>query len=227
MKKNFDLKAYLVIGPENTLNRPVEDIVYSAVEAGFTMIQIRSKTLSARDIIECTRKAAKAIEKSQNTASLIINDRLDIYLAAKDMGIAVDGLHVGQKDIPVETARKYLGNDAILGLSAKSHELIDYVKNADISKIDYFGAGPLHATATKPDAGLQEDGTIETRAFDELTELAKISKIPVVVGGGVKASDLPELKATGVSGFFVVSAVAGAKEPYTAAKELVETWEKS
>lgn len=227
MQKIFDLKAYLVIGGENTLNRPVEDIVKQAVDAGFTMAQIRSKVMSAREIIECTRKVAEAIKNSVNNASLIINDRLDIYLAAKELGIKVDGLHLGQKDIPPDIARKYIGNDAILGVSAKSGELIDYVKNADTSFIDYFGAGPLHLTPTKPDAGVQEDGRVVTRTFEELKELATISKIPVVVGGGVKENDLPKLKQTGVSGFFVVSAVAGASNPYEAARGLVSTWEMS
>lgn len=227
MNKNFNLKAYLVIGEENTDGRPVENIVKDAVDAGFTTVQIRSKVMSARAIIECAEKTAKAIESSKNNATLIINDRLDIFLASRDMGIKVDGLHIGQTDIPPEIARKYLGKDAILGLSAKSNELIDYVKNFNIEGIDYFGAGPLHPTSTKPEAGRLSDGTIKTRTFDELKELAKISKIPVVVGGGVKVNDLKELKSAGVDGFFVVSAVTNAKNPYDAASELVKEWDKS
>ena len=227
MRKNFNLKAYLVIGEENTRDRAVESIVKDAVDAGFTMVQIRSKTMSAREIIECAEKSAKSIANSKNEATLIINDRLDIFLAARDMGIKVNGLHIGQTDIPPKTARKYLGEDAVLGVSAKSAELIDYVKTADISGIDYFGAGPLHPTATKPDAGRLANGTIKTRTFEELRELAKISKIPVVVGGGVKVSDIKALKSTGVDGFFVVSAVAGADNPYNAALELVKEWDKS
>lgn len=226
MSKNFNLKAYLVIGEENTKGRAVENIVKDAVDAGFTMAQIRSKAASARDIIECLRVSADAIKNSANDATLIVNDRLDIFLAAKDMGIKVDGLHLGQKDIPPDTARKYIGANAVLGVSARAYELIDYVKNADTSFIDYFGAGPLHLTPTKPDAGKRADGSFETRALSELTELAKISKIPVVVGGGVKTNDLPNLKKTGIDGFFVVSAVAGAENPYLAAKEMVEVWDK-
>lgn len=226
MSKNFNLKAYLVIGEENTKGRAVENIVKDAVDAGFTMVQIRSKVASARDIIECLRASADAVKNSANDATLIVNDRLDIFLAAKDMGIKVDGLHLGQKDIPPSTARKYIGEGAVLGVSARAYELIDYMKNADTSFIDYFGAGPLHLTPTKPDAGKRADGSFETRTLSELTELAKISKIPVVVGGGVKANDLPNLKKTGVDGFFVVSAVAGAENPYLAAKEMVEVWDK-
>ena len=74
------------------------------------------------------------------------------------MGVKVDGSHVGQSDIPVDVCRKFLGADSIIGLSARTTDLIDYVKTADVSDIDYFGAGPLHETPTKPDAGLTADG---------------------------------------------------------------------
>ena len=74
---------------------------------------------------------------------LLVDDRLDVILAARKQGIKVDGIHVGQSDIPVEVCREYLGNDSIIGLSARTHELLDYIKTADVSQIDYFGAGPL------------------------------------------------------------------------------------
>ena len=64
-----------------------------------------------------------------------------------------------------------------------------------------------------------------TRSFDELAQLHRISPVPVVVGGGVKAADLPALRATGVEGFFVISAVAGTADPYAAAEELVCLWQ--
>ena len=76
-----------------------------------------------------------------------------------------------------------------------------------------IGAGPLRETATKPDCGRDAQGNIITRSFEEIAELARVSKIPVVVGGGVKLPDIPALARTGVDGFFVVSAVAGAPDP--------------
>ena len=155
---------------------------------------------------------------------LVVDDRLDVVLAAREQGIKVDGIHVGQTDIPVSVCRKYLGSDAIIGLSAPTKDLINYVKNYDVSQIDYFGAGPVHETSTKPDCGMDENGKVITRTFAELKELAEASPIPVVVGGGVKTKDIKPLKQTGVHGFFVVSAVAGAADPFTAAKELVDAW---
>ena len=73
---------------------------------------------------------------------------------------------------------------------------------------------------------INSEGKVIIKTFEELGELAKISPIPVVVGGGVKAADVPELKKCGLGGFFVISAVAGAEDPYKAAKELTDGWEK-
>ena len=226
MRRKFDLSAYLVIGPENTSGRPVARVIAEAVRAGFTFVQIRAKGADAREVIELTRAAADVIaaQGKSDAVSLVMNDRLDCVLAAREQGIKVDGVHVGQTDIPVEICRKYLGADAIVGLSARTTELLDYVAHCDTACIDYFGAGPLHPTATKPEAGRTASGEIVTRSLDELAALHRISPVPVVVGGGVKAADLPALRATGVEGFFVISAVAGAAHPYSAAEELVRLW---
>ena len=226
MRTKIDLSAYLVIGPENTSGRPVARVIAEAVRAGFTFVQIRAKGADAREVIELTHAAADVIaaQGKSDVVSLVINDRLDCVLAAREQGIKVDGVHVGQTDIPVEICRKYLGADAIVGLSARTTELLAYAAHCDTACIDYLGAGPLHATATKPEAGRTASGEIVTRSLDELSELHRISPVPVVVGGGVKAADLPALRATGVEGFFVISAVAGAEHPYSAAEELVELW---
>ena len=226
MRTKIDLSAYLVIGPENTSGRPVARVIAEAVRAGFTFVQIRAKGADAREVIELTRAAADVIaaQGKSDAVSLVMNDRLDCVLAAREQGIKVDGVHVGQTDIPVEICRKYLGADAIVGLSARTTELLDYVAHCDTACIDYFGAGPLHPTATKPEAGRTASGEIVTRSLDELAALHRISPVPVVVGGGVKAADLPALRATGVEGFFVISAVAGAEHPYSAAEELVCLW---
>ena len=146
---------------------------------------------------------------------------------AREQGIAVDGVHVGQSDIPVEVCRKLLGPDAIVGLSARCEEMLEYVKTADMSLVDYLGIGPLHETETKRDCGRAADGSIITKSFEDLAALHAASPVPIVVGGGVKTADLPQLKATGVDGFFVVSAVCSADDPCAAAKELVDTWQQA
>ncbi len=228
IRENFDISAYFVVGPENTKGRTVLPIIKDVIDAGFSCVQIRSKVASARELIELTRAAADVIAQAgkSDEVALLVDDRLDVVLAARKQGIKVDGIHVGQSDIPVDVCREYLGDDSIIGLSARAHELFDYIKTADVSQIDYFGAGPLHETSTKPDCGLDMDGKVITRSFNDLTKLAKISPIPVVVGGGVKLADIPQLAATGVDGFFVVSAVAGADDPGQAAGELAAAWKK-
>ena len=229
MRKNFDISAYLVVGPENTLGRPVADVIRAAVANGFTCLQIRSKTASARELIALCREAADVLRElgKSDEVVLLVNDRLDVALAAREAGIKVDGIHVGQSDIPAGVCRKYLGDDAVIGLSARTNELLDYVRHADTSAIDYFGAGPLHETPTKKDCGRDAEGHVITRSFAELTELHRISPVPVVVGGGVKARDLPALRKTGVDGFFFFFAVAGADDPAAAARELVKTWQSA
>lgn len=226
MRNRFDLSAYLVVGPENTKGRPVVSVIKDGVEAGFTCVQIRSKIASAQELIQLTREASEVIAqlgKSQEV-TLLVNDRLDVVLAARKQGIKVDGIHVGQSDIPVDVCREYLGEDAVIGLSSRTHEMLEYIKTADVSQVDYFGVGPLHETMTKPDCGLDVDGKVVTRSLEEIAELVQLSKVPVVVGGGVKLGDIPPLARTGVAGFFVVSAVSEAENPKQAAAELVKAW---
>lgn len=228
MRNKLDISAYFVVGPENTKGRPVAPIIRDAVDAGVTCVQVRSKTASARELIELTGQASGVIAQTGKSGivTLLVNDRLDVVLAAKKQGINVDGIHVGQSDIPVDVCREYLGPDAIVGLSARTHELFEYIKNADVSLIDYFGAGPLHETTTKPDSGLDVDGKKITRSIAEIKTLAQLSSIPVVVGGGVKLADIPSLAQTGVDGFFVVSAISEADDPGDAAANLVKIWNR-
>ncbi|SEN67154.1 thiamine-phosphate diphosphorylase [Mesobacillus persicus] len=226
IRKNINISAYLVVGPENTKNRPVGTIIKDAIEAGFTCIQIRSKVASALELIQLTREASEVIAQAgkSDEVALLVNDRLDVILAARKQGIKVDGIHVGQSDIPVDVCREYLGDDSIVGVSARTHELFEYIKTVDVSQIDYFGAGPLRETKTKPDCGMDLDGKIVIRSLDEISELAKLSPIPVVIGGGVKLADIPPLAQTGVDGFFVVSAVTEADDPKLEATNLVIAW---
>ena len=226
MRKALDISSYLVIGPENTLGRPIEDVIGAALGAGFTCVQVRAKVCSARELMACAKTVAEAIERAgaSERVALLVDDRLDVAYAAREAGVKVDGVHVGQSDVPVEACRKLLGPDAIVGLSARADGMLEYVKTADMSLVDYLGVGPLHETATKPDCGRAQDGTIITKSIDDLRELAEASPVPIVVGGGVKVADIPLVASTGVDGFFVVSAVCAADDPARAARELVDAW---
>ena len=228
IRKNLDISKYFVVGPENTNGRPVSQMMKAVVDAGFTCIQLRSKEASAQEMIELAGQSAQIIAeagKSDKTA-LLIDDRLDVVLAARKQGIKVDGIHVGQSDIPVEVCREYLGDDSTIGLSARTHELFEYIKTADVSRIDYFGAGPLHPSSTKPNCGQDTDGRILVRSLEDIRLLASLSPIPVVVGGGITINDIPGLAQTGTDGFFVVSAIAGSPNPYDEALRLAKAWDE-
>lgn len=228
-RKALDLSSYLIVGPENTKGRPVPDIVRAALGAGFTCVQVRSKIATAREMLALVHACAdvRAELGLAERVALLVDDRLDLVLAARVLGIAVDGVHVGQTDVPPDICRELLGPDAIVGLSAPREELLRCIRAGDLSCVDYLGAGPLRPTASKPDAGLLPDGTRHLRTMDELQTLAQASSIPIVVGGGVTEADLPAIKETGAAGFFVISAVAGADEPARAAQELVTTWRQA
>lgn len=228
LRKTFDLSIYFVVGPENVPENSFRDIVRQAVEGGITFLQVRSKVASSREFMELGRIAAQEIESAgkQDKIALVINDRVDIALALRLEGVKIDGVHLGQSDLPVDLARQMLGENAIIGLSARSKDLFEYIESFKSGIVDYFGAGPLRATATKPDCGLV-DGIVLERTFEDIKRLKFISPLPVVVGGGVKEGDLQALKATGIDGFFVVSAIASAKDPYKATKVLADYWYRS
>lgn len=229
MREHLDISAYLVLGAENTCGRSVGSVVTDALAAGFTCVQVRSKVASARELMGQVAEAADAIARAGKSESvvLLVDDRVDVVLAARERGIKVDGVHVGQSDIPVSTCRHLLGPDAVIGLSARTEEMAAYIQTADLSLIDYLGVGPLHETQTKPDCGMDAAGQIITKSLDDLSNLAKVSPLPLVVGGGVKLADIPALARTGIAGFFVVSAVCAARSPEAAARELVEAWRRN
>lgn len=228
MSRYCDISSYLVVGPEDTHGRPVVDIVRDALRAGITMVQLRAKHSDAKEMIALCEQIAQCIaqEGKQEQVRFVVDDRLDVVLAARDAGIRVDGIHVGQSDIPVQVCRKLLGPDAIVGLSAHTVELISMIAELEPGIVDYVGAGALHPTSSKADAHLIENAGEDSHALADIAALCRVCPYPVVVGGGVTVDDLPQLAQAGAQGWFVISAIAGADDPYRAASELVSTWKE-
>ena len=228
-KKNFNLSHYLVVGPENCKYKPFSEVVLSALRAGFTFIQLRSKKASDRELLQLAAETAGLIAacgKSQEV-SFVINDNVSVVKVAQERGIKVDGVHVGQTDASPVYCRKLLGDAAIIGLSAPQSGLADYLSSADCLDADYFGLAPLHETATKKDLVKGNDNTTIIPSFAEIVAFAQNSPLPVVLGGGVKKEDLPLLAKTPLAGYFVVSAVCAAENPYFAAVKLVHNWNEN
>lgn len=227
MRDHFDLRAYFVVGPDDTKGRPVTDVVAAALRGGATFIQLRAKHADTRDLTAMAEAIAAVIAQAgkADTVAFVIDDRVDAAWQCRELGIKVDGVHIGQDDMAPGQARALLGPDAIIGLSAETLPHIEAANALPSGTIDYIGAGPLHYTATKPDAAAVEaDGTKHALGIAGAQLLCEASRYPVVVGGGVHADDVPALARTAADGWFVVSAIAAADDPERATRELVQAW---
>lgn len=208
-----DLSIYLVTDTAQCAARgaTVADTVAAAVAGGVTIVQVRDKDAGARDVLALTRAVCAALPRP---VPLVINDRLDVALAARDEGLPVTGVHVGQSDLPADAVRRLLGPDALLGVSANT---LDQQEAAHQAGADYVGVGPLRPTSTKPTAPTP-------LGFEGLADAVDHSPLPVVAIGGITPADLARLRADGLAGAAVVSAVCAAPDPGVAAGDLVRAW---
>ncbi|MBW3625302.1 MAG: thiamine phosphate synthase, partial [Armatimonadetes bacterium] len=157
--------------------------------------------------------AAEIRQATRHTPTLfIVNDRLDIALA-----VDADGAHVGPDDLPWHEARRLLGPDRILGVSAATPE---EVTRAEAVGADYLGVGPAYATGSKADAG-------EAIGPEGIARIVALTRLPVLAIGGITAANAAPLWEAGARGIAVISAIAGAEEMTAAIRELQETRGKS
>lgn len=204
----LDLRCYFVTGAATdraSANRVIVETAAAAARGGAGIIQVRSKPISARDLYALSREVARAVAAANPATRVLIDDRLDIALALRHDGEAVHGVHVGQDDIPVRTCRQLLGEDAIIGLTTGTRELVT-AANADAHYLDYIGCGPFRATPTK-DSGRPPLGL---SGYDEL---AALSQVPMVAIGDITLADVPALARTGIAGVAVVRALMNADNP--------------
>ena len=189
---------------------PFEDllgIVDAAIDGGVTVVQLRDKVVSARELV------AHAVALSAvvgGRAALVVDDRLDVVLAARDAGARVDGIHLGQSDIPPLTARRLLGPDAILGWTANTPAHLDAAHAMPPGTLDYLGIGVIRPTATKTDHP-------EPLGVEGFGRLAAATSLPCIAIGGIVADDVVALRAAGAAGVAVVSAICAAADPRAAA----------
>ena len=200
-----DLGLYLVTDRELCLGRPVVQIVEAALRGGVSCVQLREKSLSTRAFIETARSIKTSL--SPRGVPLIINDRLDVALAA-----GADGVHLGQSDMSYPDARRILGRGAIIGLSVES---MDQALDAEVRDADYLGVSPIFATPTKPD--------IRTAwGLDGLRRLRSRSSHVLIAIGGINPSNAAQVLEAGADGLAVVSAICSAPDPENAARRLRE-----
>lgn len=203
----IDYSLYLVTNRENKSKENFLKIIEESIKGGVTLIQLREKTVSTQEFFNIATNV-KEITKKYNVP-LIINDRIDIALA-----IDAEGVHIGQDDMPTKIARKIIGPNKILGVSA--HNLKE-AKKAEENGANYLGVGAIFTTTTKDDAN---DVSIKT-----LKRITESVDIPTVAIGGINLENANQLKNTKIAGFSVVSAIMEAKEPKIASKKLKEIYE--
>lgn len=189
MKAQPDYSIYLVTDDACLQGRALIDCVREAFEGGVTLVQYRAKTASSAEMY-AEALQLKALCDSFNVP-LIINDRLDIAMA-----VGAAGVHLGQDDLPCAAARKILGEDYIIGVSA--HNPAE-AKAALQSGADYLGCGAVFGTATKAD--------VKKLGTEGLTAICREKGLPVVGIGGVTADNYHEVRAAGADGAAIVSGI--------------------
>ena len=205
MKPTFDLSLYLVTDRPLAQGRDMGWIVREAVAGGVTMVQLREKDCSTAEFIALARELKSTLQPLG--IPLIINDRVDVALA-----VDADGVHIGQSDMPYETARALLGRDKIIGLSV---ETMDEVLAANALDVDYIGISPVYATPTKTD-------TFAPFGLEGIEEVMRLTRHRCVAIGGMNRGTIGNVIARGVEGVAVVSAIMGTEFPRQASEELVE-----
>ncbi len=189
MKTQPDYSIYLVTDDGCLQGRALIDCVREALEGGVTLVQYRAKTASSAEMYTEALQLKALCDNFK--VPLIINDRLDIAMA-----VGAAGVHLGQDDLPCSAARKLLGEDYIIGVSA--HNPAE-AKAALQSGADYLGCGAVFGTATKAD--------VKKLGTDGLAAICKAKGLPVVGIGGVTADNYREVRAAGADGAAIVSGI--------------------
>ncbi len=203
-KRRIDWSLYLITDGRIAGDRNIVDIVSAAIQGGATVIQLRDKIASTNEMIELG-KALYEITKTIGVP-LVINDRVDVALA-----INADGVHVGPPDdMPTSLARRLLGPDRIVGVSAETPAI---ALQAAEDGADYVGVGDVFGTQSKADAGVPI-------GLSGMKAVVKASPIPVVGIGGINQANAADVIEAGADGVAIISAIIGASDPKAAAREL-------
>ena len=185
MRAAPDLSVYLVTdeGQCRSRGRDVLATVEAAVDGGVTCVQLRAKGADGGLFLTQVLEVAEVIG---DQVPVIVNDRVDVFLAARELGARVAGVHVGQSDLPAPLVRALIGDGAFLGLSASTDAQV--IAAQDEGACDHLGIGTVRETATKTDApgGLGVAG---------VARAASLVELPAVAIGGVKAPDMAPLAA--------------------------------
>lgn len=187
-----------------------QELARMAIRGGADTIQYRQKNGSTREMIHIAAQMKRVC--SDQGVPLIVNDRVDVAIAAK-----ADGVHLGQDDFPIPLARELLGQEMMIGASASNME---EVEQCLLEGADYVGFGPIYPTTSKDDAG-------SVKGIDSLVQVVKAVPVPIIAIGGIGLDNLLEVLLTGVHGIAVISSVCCQEDPEQATKALYQILHKS
>ena len=193
--KNFDTTLYFITDSTGFKEEEFLFRVEEALKGGATILQLREKNKTTIEYIAMAEKVHELTKKYN--VPLIIDDRIDVALA-----VEAEGVHLGKEDMPMATARKILGNNFIIGATAKT---VPWAMEAYEGGADYLGVGAIYPTTTKVKTVLT---SIET-----LAHICNSVPIPVNAIGGLNKNNVDVLKETGIAGICVVSAIMKSENP--------------
>lgn len=201
MKINLDV--YVIVDMAFARERSLEEVILAVIQGGASVIQLREKRATTRQMIEMGLITKTLCKKAG--VPFIMNDRVDVALV-----IDADGVHLGPDDMPVKNARSIMGSARIIGVSAGT---VDEALSAREEGADYLGVGAIYATSSKADAG-------EPIGPAALGAIKKASMMPVVGIGGITENNAAAVIAAGADGVAVISAVVGAPDIAAAVRSL-------
>src|SRR5690242_11870204 len=201
-----ELRLYALLDPAQSGGHSMAELA-NYVALGATLVQLRDKHGTTREMIERARSIKSALPPD---VPLLVNDRVDVALAAQ-----ADGVHIGWDDMDAAEARLLLGKQAIIGLSLKT---VAQAQAAPIEKLDYVAIGGVFATRSKdnPDPPV---GLAGFRAILAAVR-SRTPKMPVVAIAGIDKSNAADVIAAGADGVAVISAISLALDPGAATREL-------
>lgn len=200
--RKFDPSLYFITDSTGFTEEEFLYRVDQALQGGVTLVQLREKDKSTREYMELAKKVHILTKK--HNVSLIIDDRVDVALA-----IDAEGVHVGASDMPVATARRLMGDDKIVGATAKA---VPWAKEAYEQGADYLGVGAIYPTTTKVKTVLT--------STDTLRDICNAVPIPANAIGGLNKDNIDILAGIPISGICVVSAIMKADDSKQAAEQL-------
>jgi thiamine-phosphate pyrophosphorylase len=203
-----DLRLNAIVDPERAGGHDLADLARLCAQGGATLVQLRDKVSETRAMVEEARAIKAALTPFR--VPFVVNDRIDVALAAK-----ADGVHLGPDDMAIEDARALLGRDAIVGLSIKSVAEADA---APLDLIDYVGSGGVYVTLSKE----QKNPPIGPQGLARIVAALhrRAANMPVVGIAGIDASNAAEVIGAGADGVAVISALSQSPDPAGAARSL-------